>query len=336
MNMRRREFIAGLGSAAAWPLAARAQQPALPVIGFLHNQSMESMRDELPAFQRSLAEAGFVEGRNVAFEHRWAEGHGDRRPALAADLVRRHVSVIVAPATNAAADAKAATQTIPILFAAGADPVSFGLVSSLNRPGANVTGVALQGIEATGKRLELLHKLVPTASVIGMFVGLATRADDATGARFAETESRDFQSAASALGLRAVPIEVATEAGIAAAFARLVNQRAGALLIGSNNLFNQGRTQIILLAARYGMPAMFWDTTSVTAGGLASYGPNFIGAWRHLGLYVGRILKGEKPADLPVVQLTDFELIFNLKTAKVLGLEVPPTLLAIANRVIDE
>jgi putative tryptophan/tyrosine transport system substrate-binding protein len=332
--MIRREFIVGLGGAVAWARAASAQPRTMPVIGFLHNQSLESMRDELPAFERGLAETGFVEGRNVAFDHRWAEGHNDRRPQLAADLVRRQVSIIVADATNAAADAKAATQTIPIVFTAGADPVSFGLVSSLSRPGANVTGVAMQGIEVTGKRVELLHKLVPAATVIGMFVGQYTRVGDATGARFTEIELRDFQAAAVALGLRAVPIEVASEADIAAAFATLLEQRVGALLIGSNNLFQQGRTQIILLAARHGIPVMFWDSTSVAAGALASYGPNFIGAWRQVGLYVGRILNGEKPANLPVIQRTDFDLMLNLKTAKALGLTIPPNLLALADQVI--
>jgi putative ABC transport system substrate-binding protein len=334
--MRRREFIAGLGSAVAWPLSSEAQQRSLPVIGFLHNQSLESMRDSLPAFQSGLAETGFIEGRNVVFEHRWAEGRGDRRPALAADLVHRQVSAIVADATNAAADAKAATKMIPIVFIAGGDPVEFGLVSSLNRPGANVTGVAMQGVEATGKRLDLLHKLAPAATVVGMFVGLATQAGDAVGARFAAAELKDFQSAASALGLRGVPIEVATEADISAAFSKLVEQRAGALLLGSNSLFWQGRTQVILLGARYAIPTMFWDSASVDAGALSSYGPSFTTAWRQVGLYVGRILKGEKPADLPVVQQTTFDLMFNLKTARVLGLEVSPTLLAIANRVIEE
>jgi putative tryptophan/tyrosine transport system substrate-binding protein len=224
--VRRREFIAGLGGAAAWPFSAGAQERQLPVIGFLHNQAQESMRDELLAFQRGLAEMGFVEGRNVVFEHRWAEGHGGRRTALIAELVRRQVSVIVADATNAAADAKAATNTIPIVFTAGADPVEFGLVSSFNRPGGNATGVALQGIEATGKRLDLLHKLVPGAEIIGMFVGLTAQRDP-VGARFAATELRDFQSAANALGLRGVPIVLATGGEIPAAFSKLVEQRPG-------------------------------------------------------------------------------------------------------------
>jgi putative tryptophan/tyrosine transport system substrate-binding protein len=332
--VRRREFIAGLGSV-AWPLSAGAQQRQLPVIGFLHNQSLESMRDELPAFQRGLAETGFVEGRNVVIEHGWAEGSGDRRAALAVDFVRRQVSVIVADATNAAADAKAATTTIPVVFTAAADPVEFGLVASLNRPGGNATGVALQGIEATGKRLDLLHKLVPAAAVIGMFVGLTTRAGDVVGSRFAATELRDFQSAANALGLRGIPIELATGDHIPAAFSQLVEQQAGALLIGSNILFWQERTQVILLGARYAIPTMFWDSTSVGAGALSSYGPSLTNAWRQVGLYAGRVLNGEKPADLPVVQLTAFDLTLNLKTAKILGLEVSPTLLAIADRVVE-
>jgi putative ABC transport system substrate-binding protein len=335
--MRRRHFIAGLGSAAAWPLAPRAQQAKMPVIGFLHNQSPESARGGIPAFQQGLAETGYVDGRNVSIEHRWAEGQADRRPAFVADLIRRRVSVIVADTTNGAAGAKAATQTIPIIFMAGADPVEFGLVSSLNRPGGNATGLALQSIEVTGKRLDLLHKLVPAAAPIAMLIGSpAGGRTDAVGARFVETEVRDFQSAARALGLPVVAIDLTKEGSLAAGFTRLVEQRAGALLISSSIFYRQERIQLILLAARHAIPTMALDSTSVEAGALSSYGPDQLDVFRQAGVYAGRILNGEKPADLPVMQPTKFELVINLKTAKVLGLEVPQTLLAVADRVIRE
>jgi putative tryptophan/tyrosine transport system substrate-binding protein len=331
--MRRREFITGLG-AAAWPLAARAQQRAMPVIGFLHNESLESMRDKMGPFAQGLAEMGFVEGRNVAIEHRWAEGQMERRRAFLADLVRRQVSLIVADTTNGGTDAKAATQTIPIVFMAGADPIEFGLVSSLDRPGSNATGYAAQGIEVTGKRLELLHKLVSSAAPIAMFINISD-ASDPVGRRYNETEARDFQSAARKLGLGVVVINVAAEGSIAAAFEKLVELRAGALLLGSNILWQQERTQIALLAVRHAIPTMFWDSTSVQAGALASYGPDLPDQFRQVGVYAGRILKGEKPAELPVVQPTKFELVFNLKTAKALRFEIPASLLAIADRVIE-
>src|SRR5262249_16731780 len=335
MLMRRREFIALLGGGAAtWPMAARAQQPAMPVIGFLHNWSMETMRDRISGFQLGLVERGYFEGRNVSIEHRWASGQADQRPAIVADLIRRQVSVIVADTTNGAAGAKAATQTIPIVFMAAADPVEFGLVSSLNRPGGNATGIAIQGIEIMGKRLELLHKLVPAAAPIAMFVG-SPQGSDTVGARFAETEARDFQFAARALGVPVVPINITTEGSLASGFSRLVEQRAGALLISSSIFYQQERNQPILLAARHAIPTMFPDSTSVLAGALSSYGPDMVDAFRQVGVYAGRILNGEKPADLPVVQPVKFELVFNLKTAKVLGLEVPPTLLAVADKVIE-
>jgi putative tryptophan/tyrosine transport system substrate-binding protein len=332
--MNRRDFVAGLGSAAAWPVVARAQQPVLPVIGFLHNQSLDSMRDKMAPFAQGLAETGFVEGRNVAIEHRWAEGELERRRTLLADLVRRQVSLIIADTTNGGADAKAATQTIPIIFMAGADPVEFGLVSSLNRPGGNATGYAAQGIEVTAKRLDLLHKLAPAAAPIAMFINTPAPTDP-VGRRFGETEGRDFQSAARVLGLSVVIVDVAAEGSIEAAFEKLIELRAGGLLLGANILWQQERTQIALLALRHGMPTMFWESMAVPAGGLASYGPDFLDNFRQVGVYAGRILKGEKPANLPVIQPTKFELVLNLKTARALKLEIPTQLLALADRVVE-
>ena len=335
--MRRREFIAGLGGAALWVRAARAQQGTLPVIGFLHNQSLESMRDGIAAFQHGLAETGYVEGRNVAIEHRWAEGDVNRRRALIADLIRSQVSVIIADTTNGAADAREATNTIPIIFLAGADPVEFGLVASFNRPGGNVTGFAMQGIEVIGKRLELLHKLVPEAAPIATIVGVpGVRVTGDVGVRYAATEARDFRFAARVLGLPIIVIDIAAEGSLAAAFARLVERRAGALLPSSNIFFQQERTQVILLAARHGIPAMFGDSLAVPAGALCSYGPDLLDMSRQAGVYAGRILNGEKPSDLPVVQPTKFDLAINLKTAKALGLTIPPDVLALADEVIGE
>jgi putative tryptophan/tyrosine transport system substrate-binding protein len=308
LRMRRRELIAGLGSAAALPVVGWAQQAALPIIGFLHNQSLESMRDTMAPFSQGLAETGFVEGRNVTVDHRWAEGQTERRRALLADLVRRQVSLIVTDTTNGGTDAKAATQVIPIIFMAGADPVEFGLVSSLSRPGGNATGLAMQGIEVTTKRLDLLHKLVPAAAPIAMFIA-TPNATDPVGRRFGETEARDFQSAASRLGLSVVIINVTAEGSIEAAFKKIVELRAGALLLGANILWRQERMQIALLAVRYAVPTMFWESTAVQAGALASYGPDFLDADRQVGVYAGRILKGEKPADLPVIQPTKFEFV---------------------------
>jgi putative tryptophan/tyrosine transport system substrate-binding protein len=332
--MRRREFIVGLAGAVVPPAVAWAQQRALPVIGFLHNQSLESMRDKMAPFAQGLAERGFVDGRNVTIEHRWAEGQLERRRAFLADLVRQQVSVIVADTTNGGADAKAATKTIPIIFMSGADPVEFGLVSSLSRPGGNATGVAVQGIEVTAKRLELLHKLVPAAAPIAMFIAPPS-VSDPVGRRFSEAEARDFESAGRLLGLSVVVINVVAEGSIEAAFEKLVELHAGALLLGANILWQQERVQIALLAVRHAMPTMFWDGISVSAGALASYGPDLLDSFRQTGVYAGRILQGEKPADLPVIQPTKFELVFNLKTAKALRFEIPTQLLAIADRVIE-
>jgi len=327
--MKRRTFIAGLGSAAAWSIAARSQQPALPVIGWLHAELPEAARDSLPAFLEGLAESGYVENRNVAMEYRWAEGHTDRLPVLAAELVRRRVTVIVTPGnTLASLAAKAATQSIPILFQVGSDPVETGLVASFSRPGGNLTGVASLASAVSAKRLALLHGMVPAATSIAMFVNPAN-------AYFTELDTRDVPSAARTLGVRVVILNAGTENDLAAAFATLAEQRVGALLIGSDAFFWAARDQIISLTARYAIPALYLESKAVESGGLSSYGPDLVGEYRQLGLYTGRVLKGEKPADLPVVQPTKFELVINLPTAKALGLEIPSAVFAIADRVIE-
>jgi putative ABC transport system substrate-binding protein len=326
--MRRREFIAGLGTAAAWPLVARAQQAALPVIGWLDSQSPEAMRHLLPAFRKGLAEIGYVEGRNVIVEYRWAENDNDRLSAFAADLVRRQVAIIVVPTTSSALAAKAATQTIPIVFDMGSDPVALGLVASLNRPTGNVTGVSILAAEIAPKRLALLRELVPAIASIAMLVNPANPS-------FAQAETKDLQTAARVLGVRVLVLNGGTENDIAAAFATLVEQQVSALLMSADSFFYTARDQITSLAARYAIPTMFFDRASVAAGGLLSYGANLSDATRLAGVYAGRILKGDKPADLPVQQSTKFELVINLKTAKALGLTVPETLLATADEVIQ-
>jgi putative ABC transport system substrate-binding protein len=327
--MRRREFIAGLVGSTAWPVVPRARSGGVPIIGWLHAQSPEAHRAFMPAFNQGLLETGFVEGRDVAIEHLWAEGHLDRRPALAAELVRRQVTVIVVDTTGLAAVAKAATQTIPIVFAfAGGDPIEFGLVRSLNRPGGNVTGVALLGIDIASKRLQLISQLVPSAGLIAALVGRADR-------EYARAETKELQSAARVLGVSLLILNGETESEITTAFATLAAQKAGALLVSSGIAFQQARKPIIALAVRYAMPTMFWDSPSAVAGAFSSYGPDIASAYHQGGLYVGRILKGEKPADLPVVQPTKFEFAINLQTAKTLGLTVPPTLLAIVDKLIE-
>jgi putative tryptophan/tyrosine transport system substrate-binding protein len=328
--MRRREFIAGLGSAAAvLPVAAQAQRASPPIIGWLHAYAPEAQHAFMPAFHQGLAEIGFIEDRNVAIEHVWDEGDYDRRPALAADLVRRQVSVIVTDTTLSTEVAKAATRTIPIVMAmAGGNPVEFGVVESLSRPGGNVTGVAMLGIDVTSKRLQLISQLMPSAGLIAAFVG-------PQGRPFTEAETRNLQSAARVLGMPVLILNVGTESDIASAFETLTAQKAGALLLSVSVRFQQAREHIIALAAQRMMPTMFWDDVAVAAGALASYGPDFASGYHQAGLYVGRILKGEKPADLPVVQPTKFEFVINLKTAKALGLMVPPMLLAIADKVIE-
>jgi putative ABC transport system substrate-binding protein len=326
--MKRRIFIAGLGSAAAWPMAARAQR-SLPVVGWLDQRSQMAPTDIIDGFRRGLTEMGFFAGRNVTIEYRYGEGRPDRLPVLAADLVGQKVALIVVPSGGETALAvKAATRTIPIVFVMGNDPVELGLVASLNRPGDNLTGVAILGADIAGKRLELLHKLVPAAELIDMLSG---RADNV----YNQAETREMQSAARALGVRLLALHAVTSEEIAAAFATLVEQRVGALLIGGSVILDAARELIISLAARHAIPTMFFYSTSVTAGGLLSYGPDFVDANRHAGIYTGRILKGEKPGELPVVRSAKFELVINLQIAKQLGLSIPPTLLALADRVIE-
>jgi putative ABC transport system substrate-binding protein len=322
--MRRREFIAGLAGAAAWPLAARAQQQAMPVVGWLNNPALGTMDRYLPAFKQGLADTGYVVGRNVMIESR--EGGADQLPGLAADLVRRQVTVIGAVGIRPAQAAKAATQTIPVVFVMVGDPVEVGVVASLSRPSGNLTGVTVVGSDLAGKRLELLHNMVPAANLIAYL----TRTVPVDGLAQANA-----QSAARVLGVRLLPLVAAAENEIAAAFATIVGQRAGALLISAGAFSPAAFEQIISLAGRYAVPTLFFSRDRVVSGGLASYGVPEGYALRQMGVYTGRILKGEKPADLPVMQPTKFELVINLKTAKALGLTIPETLLATADEVIQ-
>jgi putative ABC transport system substrate-binding protein len=326
----RRNFLATLGgAAAAWPLAAPAQQPAMPVIGFLNAASPGPLRRQIAAFHEGLKESGYVEGQNVAVEYRWAEGQYDRLPALAADLVRRQVSVIVAgggaPAVLAA---KAATTTIPIVFTAGGDPIASGLVPSLNRPGGNITGVYhfATGLEA--KRLGLLHEMVPKATTIAVLVNPKFRKE-------AESQLRDVQEAAASLDVQLVVVRANAESDFDAAFSTVVQQRSGALLVCASPFFNTRREQLVVLAARHALPTIYEWRDFADAGGLMSYGTSLADAYRQAGVYAGRILKGAKPADLPIVQATRFEFVINLSTAKALGLTVPDQLLARADEVIE-
>jgi putative ABC transport system substrate-binding protein len=327
--MRRREFITLLGGAAAsWPLPARAQQPALPVVGFLNPESPDGFADRLRGFRQGLKDTGYVEGENVVIDYRWAEGQLERLPALAADLVRRQVSVIAAFAGDAAAlAAKAATTTIPIVFLNGVDPIKTGLVASLNRPGGNVSGVSLLAGTVNAKRLELIHELVPQVALIAVL----------SNPDISEVEARfsDLQEAGRTLGLQLLFQSVRSQSDLDMAFSTMAAQNAGALFVDGNPFFVSRRDQLIGLAARHALPTIYFEHEFPLVGGLMSYGPNFAEAYRQAGVYVGRILKGTKTADLPVLQPTKFDFVINLKTAKVLGLEFPPKLLALANEVIE-
>jgi putative ABC transport system substrate-binding protein len=327
--MRRRNFLAGIVSTTvAWPLTALAQQPAMPVIGFLGSGLADVFVNDLAGFRGGLNEVGYVEGRNVAIEYRWAGGQYDRLPALAADLARREVTVIVASggAVSALA-AKAATSTIPIVFVMGDDPVRFGIVASLSRPSSNVTGVTLFISELMAKRLELLISAMPGTPAIAMLVNPKNPN--------AESEAKEIEAAARTSGRALRLLNASTEGDIEVAFESLVQQRLSALLVGTDTFFYGRRDQLVALAASHTIPAIYFEREFVTASGLMSYGPNFSGEWRQAGIYAGRILKGEKPGDLPVLQPTKFEFVINRKTAKALGLDIPPSLLATADEVIE-
>ena len=325
--MRRREFITLLGGAVALPRTARAQQAAMPVIGFLSSRSPSESNDLVVAFRRGLRDAVFIDGQNLLIAFRWAEGRFDRLPELATDLVRRRVSVIVTPATTAAAlAAKAATAAIPIVFGVGGDPVQLGLVASLNRPGGNATGLNFFTIELMAKRMQLLRELVPAAKRVAVLINPTDRSFEMT--------LRDVEAAA--IGQQVVAIEAATGREIDAAFESLEREKvADALFVSGGAFFTMRRAQLAILAARYALPATYSQRLFVEVGGLMSYGTSFADNWRQVGLYTGRVLKGAKPADLPVSQSTKFELVINLSTARALRLEVPPTLLARADEVIE-
>jgi putative ABC transport system substrate-binding protein len=326
--MKRREFITLVGGAAAWPLAVRAQQPALPVIGWLGAGSPDTLADRVTAFRKGVNETGLVEGRTVAIEFRWAEGRVDRLPALAAELVRRPVAAILASGgTLPTRAAKAATSTLPIVFTTNNDPVAAGLVASLNRPGGNVTGVNSMAGETGAKQLGLLHELVPAAATMGLLVNPKSPAADAS--------VRDLQMAVRSLGLQLRVLRAGTEREIDEVFAGFAQRHPDVLLVQNDPFFGNQRNQIASLAARNTIPTIYASRDFAAAGGLMSYGASSLDGYHQAGIYIGRILKGEKPADLPVVQSTKFELVINLQTAKALGLTVPPTLLAIADEVIE-
>jgi ABC-type uncharacterized transport system substrate-binding protein len=328
-RMKRREFITLLGGAVvAWPLAARAQQQ-MPVIGFLGSETPELWVRRLRAFHRGLGETGYVEDRNVTIKYRWAEGHNDRLPALAADLVRRQVTVIATPnSTPAALAARAATATIPIVFAVAVDPVEVGLVASLNRPGGNLTGITSLNVEVGPKRLELLHEAVPTATIVALLV-------NPTSPTLAQSTAKNLGATARTLGLQMHVLHASTERDFETVFASLLQLRAGALVIGPDALFNSRLEQLAALALRHAVPTVYQFREFPVAGGLMSYGTSITDAYRQVGVYTGRILKGDKPAGLPVQQLAKVELVINLKTAKALGLTFPITLLGRADEVIE-
>ena len=326
--MRRREFITLFGGVAAWPLAARAQQSPMPVVGYLDPRSSEAAADLTRAFRQGLKDIGFVEGENVAIVYRWADNQPDRLPALAADLVGRRVVVIAANSSPTTSAAKAATTTIPIVFVAPEDPVKLGFVASLARPGSNLTGINWFVSELTSKRLELLHELVPAATRIVLLV-------EPSNARTTEATVNDVGAAARAMGLQVRVLNASTSHEIDEAFESLEPERPDALFVGSSTLFNARRLQLVHWASRLKVPASFTGRQYVEAGGLMSYGANLLDAYRQMGVYVGRILKGAKPAELPVMQATKFELVINQQAARILGLDVPPSLLARADEVIE-
>jgi putative tryptophan/tyrosine transport system substrate-binding protein len=326
-QLKRREFITLLSGAAAWPLAARAQQAALPVVGYLNFGSPESDASRLTGLRRGLNQSGYVEGRNLVIEYRWAGNQADRLPALTADLVQLRVAVIVTPGLVATLAAKAATTSIPIVFSVGNDPVQLGLVASLNRPGGNLTGFNNVTNELGAKGLALLHELVPGTETIGFL-------ENPNNPTF-ELTTRDVLAAASVVGLKVQILKASNDREIDAAFVSLVQARTGALLVGNDVLFNNRIEQVVALAARYAIPTMYSQREFVVAGGLIGYGTSIIEVYRQVGLYTGRILKGEKPANLPVIQATKIELIINLKTTKALGLQIPDRLLALADEVIE-
>jgi putative ABC transport system substrate-binding protein len=328
-QIRRREFITLLGGAAAWPLTARAQQTAMPVIGLLLPTSPDANTDRLRGFRQGLRDTGYVEGEHVAIEYRWTEGHNDELPALAADLVRRHVVLIASPlGTPAALAAKAATTTIPIVFGVPEDPVRLGLVASLARPGGNLTGINYFNIELVAKRLELLHQLVPSASRTAVLVNPANTAS-------AESTLRDVEVAARATGLQIQVLKASTSREINVAFATFLRERPDMLFVAGDAFFNSRRVQLTQLAAFHRLPAAYAQRQYTEIGGLISYGTNLTDAFRQIGIYAGQILKGAKPADLPVVQASKFEMVLNAETARMLDLTVPTPLLALADEVIE-
>jgi putative ABC transport system substrate-binding protein len=327
--VRRRDFIKIIfGSAAIWPVAVRAQQSAMPVVGFINAGSAQAYARQLAAFLKGLGETGYTDRQNVAVEYRWAEGLNDRLPAMAADLVHRQVAVIAATSTPAALAAMAATKTIPIVFETGTDPVRLGLVANLNRPGGNLTGVSSLVVEITPKRLELLHELLPTANVIALLVNPADRA-------LAQDQTREVLLAARKLGLELHVLNASSERDLDAVFADLKRLRVGGLVIGAGPIFIGSLNKLAALTVRHAVPAIYLYREFAVAGGLMTYVPDVLDSYRLAGVYTGRVLKGEKPAELPVVQATNFELVINLKTAKALGITVPPSLLALATEMIE-
>jgi putative ABC transport system substrate-binding protein len=326
--MRRREFIALVASAATWPLAVSAQQTATPVIGFLHSASAEPSASLVKAFRKGLFDVGFIDGQNVTIDFRWADGQNDRLPGLASDLIRRNVRLIATPgSTPAALAAKAATNTIPIVFASGADPVAIGLVGSLNHPGGNVTGIGFETTEITGKVFELLHQLLPNAMHVVALINPTSG--------FSQAVVKNMQASANALGLQLEVLNASTDSEIENAFANVGQRSSTSLVVGPDPFYTSSRTKIVQLAAHYAIPTMYVLREFAQSGGLISYGPDLTNAYREAGTYSGRVLKGEKPAEMPVLLPTKFDMAINVKTAKSLGIAVPDRLLALADEVIE-